>query len=143
MLVPSGMRALYNCTQETYNDHVLLDRYEVRQQQSRVTSPTFADRMCATTSTNASMRKPQLCKRYQRQTPVACQQEEEPSQVSSAGSLARRPGRVEFLRTFQDLLPPSHHYDMPLDSRRIFNGENGGCVDGNRALLRDAASRAD
>jgi hypothetical protein len=52
------MRARYYCTQETYTDYVLLARYEVRQQQSRVTSPTFADRMCAATSTNASMRKP-------------------------------------------------------------------------------------
>ena len=64
----------------------------------RVASPTFADRMCATRSSNASVRKTLgYASAISGKRRLRANEEEEPNPVPSAGSLARRPVSVYVL----------------------------------------------
>ena len=90
MLVPSGMRARYYCTQETYTDHVLLVRYEVRlphlrQSESPVRPSPIACAL-ATTSTNASAAKAaSYASAISGKHRLRAHEEDEPTLVSAAG----------------------------------------------------------
>jgi hypothetical protein len=130
---------------ETYTDCVLLARYEVRRQHLRQSESSVDIRRSHVR--HDVHQRVSACRRYQRPTPVACQRGVRTKPRFVRGSVARRPGSMESEGTATPFPRRIRRFLKPLGQRslvqRRFPGFLNGVCDGNRALFRDAASRAD